>query len=228
MATGDQSDIVSRLQAYLPRGWFGDFLSSPVINGVLNGIASVLATSYALIMLIWAQTRLQTSSGGWVDLWAADFFGTNLPRKYGETDAAYIARIQVALFQQRSTRPAMINVLTTLTGRAPVIFEPARPYDSGCLGASQGPNSFFGVARFGSIACPFSALITAYRPKISGGLAGSAYFDAPQISAFSTGSAKGYFGSLSAETTIASDADIYAAINSTKPLATNIGVHISN
>ncbi len=228
MATGDQADITSRLQSYLPRGWFGDWSEAPVIGGVLAGIASVFAVIYALVMFFWAQTRLQTSTGGWIDLWAADFFGGTLPRKPNETDASYIARIQYTIFQQRATRPAMMNVLTRLTGRAPIIFEPNRPLDTGCLGVNSGPASFCGVARMGSLACPYSALITVYRPQVAGGSAGAAYADAPTWSAMGAPLSHGYTGSLEAETTTATDSDIIAAINATRPVATNIGVAITN
>lgn len=228
MATGDKNDIVSRLRSYLPRGWFGDWSEAPIVGAVLTGIGSVFAVSYTLIMFFWAQMRLATSTGGWIDLWAADFFGGNLPRKPNESDASYIARIQYTIFQQKATRPAMINVLTQLTGRAPIIFEPSRPLDSGCLGANTGVNSFCGVARMGSIGCPFSALITAYRPLVTGGSAGAAYCNAIAISALNTPLSQSYTGSLAAEVSAATDADIYAAINATRPVATNIGVAISN
>ncbi|MBN3811707.1 hypothetical protein [Paraburkholderia sp. Ac-20347] len=228
MATGDQNDIISRLQTYLPRGWFGDWSESPIVGAVLTGVASVFAVTYTLIMFIWAQTRLATSSGGWIDIWAADFFGGNLPRKSNESDASYIARIKVALFQQKATRPAMISVLTQLTGRAPIIFEPNRPLDSGCLGVNTGVNSFCGVARMGSLACPYSALITAYRPLVSGGSAGAAYSNAIAISALNTPLSQSYTGSLADEVSVATDDDIYAAINATRPVATNIGVAITN
>lgn len=225
---GDQNDIVSRLKSYLPRGWFGDLTQAPIVTGILNGIAAVFAISYILIEFFKAQTRLQTSSGGWVDLWAADFLGTSLPRKLGESDAAYILRIQIAIFQPRATRPAMVSILTQLTGRAPVVFEPARPADTACYGVGTGANSFYGMGRFGSIGCPFSALITAHRPLVSGGSVGAAYFNAAAWSAFRTPLSHGYYGSLSSETTAATDADIYAAINATRPIATNIGVAITN
>jgi hypothetical protein len=228
MATGDQQDIVSRLQSYLPRGWFGDWSEAPIVGGVIAGIASVFAVIYTLIMFFWAQTRLQTSIGGWIDLWAADFFGGNLPRKPNESDASYIARIQYTIFQQKATRPAMIKVLTQLTGRAPIIFEPMRPLDTGCLGANTGPASFCGVARMGSLAAPYSALITAYRPRITGGSAGAAYCSAIMISALSTPASQSYTGSLAAQVSAASDTDIIAAINATRPVATHIGVAITN
>lgn len=228
MATGDTNDITSRLQSYLPRGWFGDWSEAPIIGGLIAGIASVFAVTYTLIMFFWAQTRLQTSVGGWIDLWAADFFGGNLPRKPNESDASYIARIQFTIFQQKATRPAMISVLTQLTGRAPIIFEPNRPLDTGCLGANTGPASFCGVARMGSIAPIYGALITAYRPRVTGGSAGAAYCNAIQISALNTPLSQSYTGSLAAEISAATDSDIYAAINATRPVATNIGVYISN
>ncbi|SDR37730.1 hypothetical protein SAMN05443245_5259 [Paraburkholderia fungorum] len=228
MATGDQSDILSRLQSYLPRGWFGDWSESPIITGLLTGISSVFATMYLLVMFFWAQTRLDTSTGGWIDIWASDFLGTSLPRKPNETDASYIARIKLAIFGAKGTRPAMVTALTNLTGRAPIIFEPARPLDSGCMGANTGVASFCGVSRMGSIACPFGALITAFRPLVSGGSAGAAYANAPMWSAMAAPLSHGYTGSLADETTAATDADILALINIIRPIATNIGVAITN
>lgn len=226
MATGDQNDILARLKSFLPRGWFGDFTATPIVSALLTGIASNFVVIYTLIQFFKAQTRLATSSGGWVDMWAADFFGANLPRVYGEIDTAYILRIRAALFQKRITRQAMIDVLTALTGNVPVIFEPNRPLDTGCFGLNQGPASFFGVARFGSMACPFSALITVKGQKVTGNSAGAAYFNAVQITAFHTNSSNGYFASLAAQQQLASNAAIYAAINATRPVATNIGVRI--
>jgi hypothetical protein len=228
MATGDQSDVLGRLRSYMPPTWFGDWAEAPIISALLNGIASVLSTAYLLIMFFWAQTRLDTSSGGWVDIWASDFLGTSLPRKPNESDPSYIARIKIAVFQPKATRPAMIQALTQLTGRAPIIFEPARPLDSGCMGENTGVASFCGVSRMGSIACPFSALITVFRPLVTGGSAGAAYCNAPAWSALSTPLSHGYTGSLSEEVTAATDADIFAAINACRPIATNIGVAITN
>jgi hypothetical protein len=80
----------------------------------------------------------------------------------------------------------------------------------------------------GSIAAPFTALINAYRPQVSGGSAGAAYSNAITHSALATPLSYGYTGSLSEETSAATDADIYAAVAATKPIATNIGVAISS
>jgi len=187
----------------------------------------VLATSYLLIQFARAQTRLGTSSGGWIDLWAADFFGENLPRNPYESDASYITRIQASIFQQKSTRPAMANMLTKLTGRAPIIFEPNRPLDTGCMGINSGPNSFCGVARAGSLV-PYMALITAYRPLVSGGSVGAGYCNAVVRTAAREPGSLSYTGSLSAEISTASDAVIFAAINACRPIGTNVGVAITN
>lgn len=228
MSTGDQNDILGRLQSYTPRGWFGNWAQAPVITAILTGVANVLATTYLLIQFFRAQMRLDTSLGGWVDLWAQDFLGDSLPRKPYESDSAYIVRIKAYIFQQKVTRPAMQAMLTTLTGTPPVIFEPMRPLDTGCCGANTGVASFCGIARMGSLAAPYSALITVTRPKVSGGSAGALYANAITWSALSTPLSHGYTGSLADETTIATDADIYEAINGCKPLATNIGVAIIN
>jgi len=227
MATGDQSDILSRLQSYLPRGWFGDWSEAPYITAVLTGIASVFVVTYNLIQYALAQARLGTSSGVWVDLWAQDFFGSSLPRNPSESDASYIARIQSMIFMPAGSRPAMTETLTVLTGRVPVIFEPNRPLDTGSCGGTPGINSFCGVARMGSLV-PYMALITAYRPLVTGGSAGAAYANAPSRSALNTSGTLSYTGSLADEISVASDSSIYAAINATRPIGTNVGVCVSN
>ena len=228
MATGDTSDITGRLRAYLPRGWFGDWSEAPYISALLAGIASTLAVVYTLIEFFIAQTRLGSSSGGFIDMWADDFFGTTLPRKPSETDASYIARIQARLFQKTATRPGMSAALKSLTGRAPIIFEPMRPLDTGCMGKNTGVTSFCGVARMGSLACPYQAWITVYRPRVSGGSAGAAYSNAAPITALHTKTTNAYTASLADETSAASDADIYELIEAVRPAATSIGVCITN
>lgn len=225
--TGDINDILNRLKAYTPRGWFGDWAEAPIVTALLTGIASVFNVIYLLILFFRAQTRLDSSNGGWVDLWASDFLGNTLPRKPNESDASYIARIKIAIFQQKATRPAMESVLTQLTGRTPIIFEPARPLDSGCMGAPLSPG-YCGVARMGSIAAPFTCLITVFRPRVTGGSAGAAYCNAITRSAMNASPSLSYTGSLSQEISAATDEDIIAAILATKPIATNIGVAITN
>jgi hypothetical protein len=56
----------------------------------------------------------------------------------------------------------MIQALTDLTGRAPAIFEPQRPADTGSW---DGPTLAYNTAGgYGSLLLPFQYFITAYRP----------------------------------------------------------------
>jgi hypothetical protein len=225
MATGDSDDILTRLRSYLPAGWFPD--SAPILEGLLAGISSVLAVSYALFIYAKAQTRILTATDAWLDLISYDFFGDALPRKTGEADAAFLARIRANLFQERATRKAYISVLTTLTGYAPTIFEPGMPNDSGAMNAPTSPG-YCGVARMGSVAMPYTVLVTAYRPQQQGESLGMGFTDSPKITAMDTPLATSYTGSLSAYTSAASDADIYAAINATRAAGITAWVGITN
>jgi hypothetical protein len=121
----------------------------------------------------------------------------------------------------------MINMLTKLTGRAPTIFEPNRPLDTGSCGGTPGPASFCGVARMGSLV-PYMALITAHRPLVTGGSAGAGYSNAIVRTSANAPGSLSYTGSLTAEISTASDSAIYAAINACRPIGTNVGVCITN
>jgi len=225
MATGDNNDIFTRLRGYLPTGWFPD--SSPRLEAVLSGIASVLAVSYGLYIYAKAQTRILTATDAWLDMISYDFFGDKLPRKAGELDPAFLARIRVNLFQERATRKAYISVLKNLTGYTPIMFEPANPIDSGAMNAPTSPG-YCGVARMGSIAMPYTVLVTAYRPTQQGNSLGTGFTDAPKISAMNTPVSTSYLGSLSAYTSAASDADIYAAVDATRAGGITAWVGITN
>lgn len=217
--------MFGRLSALLPP-WFGD--SNPVLDALLWGIAQALAWCFSLYLYAQLQTRIKTATDGWLDMIAFDYFGTSQVRFSGQSDDRYRDRILSNIFRERATRHGMEQVLTSLTGIAPVIFEPSRPYDSGCLGANTGPASFCGVARMGSLACAYSALITVYRQRITGSLAGAGYADAGIITAMNTLAPNSYTGSLSSTAIIASDSAIYDAINSTRPIGSRIGVSILN
>ncbi|MGC5340800.1 hypothetical protein ACPXBC_29945, partial [Escherichia coli] len=79
-------------------------------------------------------------------------------------------------------RPAMIQVLEEITGNTPDIFEPNRPLDTGALNSPLS-KGYCGVARMGSLAVPYTAMITVYRPASVGTAAGAAFCNAPKISA---------------------------------------------
>jgi hypothetical protein len=135
--TGDQQDFFKRIKARMPNGWFGS--DSPILDALIGGIASAFVTVYAAYQYLLAQTRLQTSTDGWLDISAADYFGpSGLLRLQNETDAAYRTRIKINIIRERGTRAAVTKILTDLTGRAPVIVEPARPQDTGAYGGLEG------------------------------------------------------------------------------------------
>jgi hypothetical protein len=142
MATGDQNDILNRIDGLIPPSWFGS--ASPNLTALLSGLASMLAWVYSLIAYVQNQCRIATATDGFLDLISADFFGPNLPRNAGETDTAFRARIQANLLRPRATRAGLIATVQTLTGTTPRLFEPQRPMDTGGWGGN--PYGGYGVA----------------------------------------------------------------------------------
>lgn len=220
MQTGDQQDMLGRMQALLPRGWFGD--APPILTALLSGFAAIFANVYTVLMYAKAQLRIATATDGVLDLISADFFGPTLPRKTGESDTAFRNRITVNLFRERGTRKAVVQVLTTLTGRAPLIIEPSRPADTDGYGIACG----YGVAgAYGSLLLSYQAFITAYRP-IGTGIPFVAGYGS-STSGYSIAS-RGEYASLSMVQESVSDADIYAAIDSVMPAGTIAWTSISS
>ncbi|WP_175969614.1 hypothetical protein [Burkholderia sp. BCC0322] len=221
MTIGDQSDFLARLKERMPNGWFGTI--HPILDAVLSGIASMFAAVYAAYAFMVAQTRIQTSTGGWLDISSADYFGTNLPRLSNESDPAFSARIQINLVQERGTRNAVVTVLKNLTGRAPVIVEVQNPADTGAYG---GPTIGYGVAgAYGSLVLDYQAFITAYRP-IGSGIPNIGGYGS-SVSGYSMPS-QGEYADLSQMNSGVTDSAIYAAIESVRPAGTILWVRISN
>jgi len=160
---GDQDNMLARLRALLPLRWFGD--TAPVRDALLNGLAASWAWTHGLIDFARRQTRIATATGDWLDMIARDFFGTRLPRRWHEDDAVYAARIRADLLHPRATRAALSETLTGLTGRPPIIFEPAQPGDTGAWGIALGYGAAGG---WGCLAMPFQSFVTAYRPHGTG------------------------------------------------------------
>jgi hypothetical protein len=218
MSIGDQSDMFGRLKNLLPVGWFGD--SNPIRDALLWGYAQSLSWGFTLYLYAKNQTRIKAASDGWLDMIGLDFFGNNLIRYSSQLDPSYRNRILINIFRERATRHGMDRVLFDLTGRHPLIIEPAKPDDCGCLGLTLG----LGVAGpLGSTNCPYQAFVTAYRP------AGSGAANWPGI-------ATNWFG-LSATSGLVpasqlfpevSDADIVAAIEATKAYGTTVWYRITN
>lgn len=238
MSIGDSSDIFSRLKSALPQRWFGSTSDSmPVVDSILAGIGTGLTFIYSLYAYAKLQCRVRTASDGFLDLIAADFFGSAIQRKANQSDASFRAVILANLFAEKATRKSIVTVLTNLTGRAPVVLEPNRPTDIAIMGVpTVGGQNYMGIqtsmytgpARMGSMAVPYTAMITAYRPQVTGGSAGGAFMDAPTQAALNTPLAKSYMNSLTFQTSGATDADIYQAVDQAKPAGTILWVAIAN
>lgn len=222
MATGDKSDITTRLQLSLPKQWFQT--DGTVIGAILGALATSWAWAYSLYAYIKLQSRILSATDGWLDVIAGDFFGAAVTRKASQSDASFRTAIIINLFRERATRKAIITVLTQLTGRAPVIMEPQRPADTGAYGASICGYGSAGV--YGSMLIPSQAFVLAYRPASSGIPMVAGYGNAP--AGYGVASQGGEYASISMVQGAVQDADIYAAIDSVKPAATTLWTKISS
>jgi hypothetical protein len=173
---GDQQDFVGRLASVLPSPWFTD--TNPVRDGLLNGLAQAWAWLYGLLQAVIPETRIATASGSWLDLVAQDFFGTRVRRAAGETDAALRAQISLEMQRQWATRTGLIIKLAELTGRTPMVIEPANPGDTGVWGAACG---WARAGAWGSLELPFQFFVTAYRPLPGGPVASDADIEAATV-----------------------------------------------
>lgn len=222
MATGDQSDFSARIKALIPNGWFAIGLV-PIRDAVVAGAAAVLSFAYSLLAYVQLQTRIATATDGWLDMIAGDFFGPALMRVEGQTDDHYRTTIQANMFRERGTRASVINILTQLTGRAPIVFEPARPLDTGAYGLST---SGYGVAgAYGSLSLPLQSFVTAFRPPLVGPPNVAGYATSP--GGYSDPSRADYYSADAVRGPV-SDADIYDAINSVRPASYVIWARISS
>jgi hypothetical protein len=217
MATGDSGDMLSRLKSLLPRGWFAD--GAPIRDAVLGGIADSLAWIYGFIIYAKLQTRLATATAPFLDIASLDFFGTSLPRRNGERDPAFSARIRAEITRERQTRNAIVTAVTGLTGRPPFVIEPANPADT----AIYGIGTYYGQAGiYGSLLLRNQVFVVAYRPQ-GAGIANVA------------GYGRGYYGApISRYVDQAEiqgpvlDADIYATIAKTVAAGVTAWVEILN
>lgn len=221
---GEQNDILARIKAVLPIGWFPD--STPILDAVLRGSAWGWSWVYGALQYVKSQTRIATASGVWLDVVASDFFGTRITRK-GRTDAAFRNHICREMLRERGTRGAVVAILTDLTGRPPTIFEPARPSDTGGWGGQGQFVSGLGYGRaggWGNLALPYQVFITAYRPSGSGIAKVSGW--SATGGGYRVGSIE--YANLAMTQAPVTDADIYAAVASVMPVATIAWTRISN
>ncbi len=216
---GDKDDMVARLRAVLPNRWFPD--TTPVLDAVLSGAAAIWAWAYSLLQFVQAQARIATASDVWLDMVATDYFGTYVRRAPGQDDNSLRGAIDREMLHERATRPALEGALNDLTGCAPVIFEPARPADTGAWGVASGWNAGGG---WGSLEMPFQFLVTACRP-VGGGISVVAGWGVP-VGGWGVGAAE--YASFAMEGEQVSDAAITMEIIRTIPAATIAWLRISS
>ncbi len=203
----------------LPARWFAD--DTPVLDALLTGFARAWVGLFDLLDFVRAQGRIATASGIFLDIAANDYFGTMLPRRVSEADIAYAARIQKNLLRPRTTRASVVQILTDLTGRAPKIFEPRNPADTGAYGTYLGYGLMGG---YGSMNMPFQFLVNAYRPNNLPVGNASGYVTGP--GGYST--APAYFADTSQFQGHIDDAEIYSCIVSVVPTSCVAWANISN
>ena len=159
----DLTDMRARLRGVLPARWHAE--ANETLDAVLSGLAEGWQWVRGLVDEVRAQARIATATGRTLDLAAADYFGPRIRRRTGQGDAAFRGVILRELLRERATRPGLVAALRDLTGRAPVVFEPRRPADTGGWGAGC---AWGAAGGWGSMMLPHQVFVTAYRPKGAG------------------------------------------------------------
>ena len=218
MATGDKTDIAGRLMSRMPP-WFSG--GSAAVGAIFAGAAAAFAQIYAMLAFVVAQMRLATTSGGFLDMFATDYFGGYVVRRISQTDAALLARIKALFFLQRNTRPGMIAALTVLTGNAPTILELMSPGDTG--GYRTGALFYRSAGTYGSTLAPGQMFLTAYRPYGVSGAYIPGYHTAPG----GYRSLGTYYGNVGGNGGVA-DQDILDTINAVRPAGVTVWSRILN
>ena len=121
-----------------PQIWSNDAAKKP--SGLHYGLAMALSENIETIgsgvLYAYNAQRLQTATDDALVLFAQDFFGNTLPKKSGESDDSYRARIQQNLFKPKLTRQAITLFVTDLVGQAPRLMSPNNPGDTAAWGWS--------------------------------------------------------------------------------------------
>ena len=119
-----------------------------------------------------SQTRISTAFDRWLDFIAFDFFALRLARRPAESDDSFRSRIQVELLRDRCTRASVYTLLTDLTGKPPIIFEPTNPEDTGCYNSASYVTSgqiAYGISGgWGSLNLPFQVFVKVFQPAAPG------------------------------------------------------------
>jgi hypothetical protein len=216
------SDIFQRIKRTLPGRWFGE--NTPILDAVLLSLSTGWVGLFSLLNYAAAQTRISTASGDWLDLIAADYFRYRIRRRLRESDASYRIRIHDELIRDRCTRASIYDLLLELTGRAPYIFEPTNPGDTGSYGSLMSPG--IGTAGYttsggwGSLNLPFQVFVRAFQPITAGVAIVNGWCGT--IGAFGSGQSA-YFD-LTASSPTASRLELYQSVCRTAPTGTIVWI----
>jgi hypothetical protein len=217
---GDASDFRGRLKSVLPARWFSD--DTPILDAVLSGLAAAWSGLYTLLNNVASQARIATASGIFLDICSVDYFGAALPRRAGESDTVFSLRLRANLLAPRATRAALAGALTSVTGRAPEIFEPLNATDTG--GYNSGTLGYGAAGGYGCRLLPFQFFVTAYRPNATPVSNAGGYGEGPG----GYGAAPMFYADLAELPGGLSDADIFAAAASVLPAASIAWINLSN
>lgn len=219
---GDRSDVIRRLRAVLPAGWFSD--TAPVLDALLGGLAAASVQLFQFIEVSRLQQRLLTASGTWLDRWASDFLGQSLVRRRDEDDSLFRSRVRLEILRHRGTRSAVKSLLVDVTGRTPIIFEPRRPADTGSYGGRADSSSTglaYGICGgWGSLSLPYQMFVTAYRSPGATGLAVGGWGTGGYNDGFCT------YGDLRIIRGATSDEEIHRAVASVLPVTATAWLRI--
>ncbi len=215
---GDVADFLRRMIMVLPSRWFSDPAPAgqtpTLLQALLSGFGFAWSQIYALVTQVELLSRLATVFGLFLDLASVDFFGSGLPRRPGEPDSLFRARIRQELLRPRATRSALSLVLSQLTGQLPGIFEPIRPADTG--GYNVGGVGYSVAGGWGNLGLRHASFVTVQRP-IGVGI--------PLLAGYGTGGYR-YYGDASMVATPVTDSDIFAIIVGVLPAGHTAWVRI--
>ena len=222
MAKGDEADLTNRIFRMLPASWFPNQAGTR-IYATVRGFAAAFAAVWLQIVYTRLQTRLQTTTDGWVDLASQDFFGIRLPRRQFEPDATFSQRIRNEVIRLRNTRAALIKAAQDVTGRPAAAFEPFNPYDTG--GWDTPALAWDTAGAWGDETATFTIFLNVARP-ISSGMVNLNGWD-NSFGGWNIGAIAWIDDDDARNALEISDADIYAAIASVTPAGVTVWVSIS-
>lgn len=170
--------MLRRIRDLLPPGWFaepGDQIGTakapdPILESYLSGIANGIAGwIWWFLQYVTQQLYITTATGGWLDIASVDFFGDGvLPRYPGESDAAFLARIQANLFPPANTRSAIQNAVEVVTGSAARMIEPWDPRNNAVYGtAFYGVDGIVSPGNYSNGASRYQGFIEATLPAVT-------------------------------------------------------------